>query len=119
MYNLFVITYAVLWAAENGIVEGYDGRFDPNANITRQDLAVIMLRYLNYTGTVLPVTQQWIIFADEALIAEYASDAVQTMYKLGVIRGVEENTIDPRGNANRSQTAAMLNRLFALLERAS
>jgi hypothetical protein len=37
----------VKWAAENGIVEGVGGSlFAPNNNITRQDLAVILERYL-------------------------------------------------------------------------
>ena len=68
------------------------------------------MRYMNFLGIVLPVTQQWIIFADEDDIAGYATDAIQTLNKLGIINGVGGNTIDQKGEATREQVAAMLYR---------
>ena len=42
---------AVIWAAEKGIVSGYDAnKFAPNSNITRQQMAAIMYRYAKYKG---------------------------------------------------------------------
>lgn len=111
---------AVQWASASKIVTGYgDGRFGPDDNITRQDLACIFLRYMAHMDIVVPVTMQFIIFADAEDISDYASDAVQTMFKLGVIDGVGDNAngqaiIDPKGVATRAQAAAMLHR-FALL----
>jgi hypothetical protein len=108
---------AVCWAVDNDIVNGRgDGTFGPEDSITRQDLAVIFLRYMNYAGIVKPVTQEYIIFADEAKISDYAKEAVQTLYKLGIIQGVGGNVIDPRGTATRAQVAAMLHRFLELVE---
>ena len=109
---------AVKWASDTGIVTGYgSGAFGPGDNITRQDLAVILMRYMGYKEIVLPVTVQYIFFADEADIADYAMDAIQAFNKLGIINGVGANAdsrtiVDPRGNATRAQVAAMLHRFL-------
>jgi hypothetical protein len=106
----------VYWAAANGIVNGYgNGCFGPADLITRQDFSTILIRYMNYRKIVLPVTQQFIFFADEADISDYAMDAIQILYKLGVIYGTGTDgngltIIDPRGNATRAHAAAILNR---------
>ena len=115
-------TEAVIWAAANDIVNGYgDGRFGPTDSITREDLATIIMRFLNMTGTSISVTQQYIPFGDEESIAVYAKGAIQTLCKLGIINGVSidihgQTIIDPKGNATRAQTAAILNRFTLILE---
>ena len=44
-------TEAVTWAAENGVVSGVgNGRFAPNGNITREQMASILFRYAKLTG---------------------------------------------------------------------
>ena len=115
-------TNAVIWAGANEIVGGYgNGNFGPNNNITRQDLAVILLRYMNYKEIVLPVTAQWIIFTDAEDIANYAMDAIQTFNKLGIINGTGTNAdgqtiVNPKGNATRAEAAAMLHRFLELIK---
>lgn len=112
---------AVGWAARNGIVQGYsEGFFGPNDPITRQDLAVILERYMRFIGSELNVTDQWIEFADEAEISEYAMNAIQTLNKLGIINGIgvdenEQIVINPKGNATRAQAAALLHRFKELI----
>jgi hypothetical protein len=108
---------AVIWAAANGIVNGRgDGTFAPEGSITRQDLAVIFLRYMKYAEISIPRAQEYIMFADEAQISDYAKAAVQTLHKLGIIQGVGGNTIDPKGMVTRAQLAAMLRRFIELAE---
>ncbi len=108
---------AVDWAAASSIVHGYGGGlFGPDDPITRQDLAVILTRYMDYKKIELPVTQQWIVFADEAAISDYARNAIQILNKLGIINGVGNNTIDPKGNATRGQAAAMLHRFITAIQ---
>ena len=115
-------TDAIKWAADNGIVGGIGGgKFAPDTAITRQDLAVILLRYMTFKEINIPVTQQFIIFADEADISDYAMDAVQTLNKLGMIGGIGTNAngqaiIDPKGSATRAQAATMLMRFLQKIE---
>jgi hypothetical protein len=106
-------TDAVKWAAANGIVKGYgNGKFGPDDNIMREQLAAILMRYMKYADVNLPVTMQYIMFADEGQISDYAKDAIQTLNKLGIMQGVGDNKINPKGSATRAQVAAMLHRLL-------
>jgi uncharacterized repeat protein (TIGR02543 family) len=115
-------TDAIKWAVENKIVEGYgNGKFGPSDSITREQLAAILYRYMNYKKINLPVTEQYIIFADEADISDYAMNAVQTFNKLGIIQGIGTNTagqtiVNPKGNATRAEVAAMLHRFMKAIK---
>ena len=115
---------AVIWAADNDIVQGYgDGIFGVEDPVTRQDLSVILLRYMKLLGVSLPVTQQYVMFADDADIAGYASAAVQTLNILGVIRGTGTDEsgriiINPAGEATRAEAAAMLHRFIEAISAA-
>ena len=114
-------TDAIKWAAGNNIVSGYGGGiFGTNDPISRQDLATILLRYMNSTEIVLPVSANWIIFADESEISYYAMDAIQSFSKLGIINGTGSNTdgqfiINPLGLASRAEAAAMLHRFLKII----
>ncbi len=109
---------AVKWAADSGVVNGIGGGlFAPDVNISRQDLAVILARYLDLLEINIPVTQQYVLFADEAEISDYAKNAIQLLNKLGIINGTGKDAngqtiIDPKGQATRAQAAAMLHRFI-------
>jgi hypothetical protein len=99
------------WAREEGIVSGMGGnKFSPNAAITRQDLAALLMRYSDSSGAQFPVTLRYAPFADEALVADYARAAAETLYSGGVITGKSGNLFDPRGNATRAEVAAVMHR---------
>jgi|GEM_PF-4425730 len=114
-------TKAVLWAAENGIVEGYvEGAhkvFDPNGSITREQLAAILYRYEQYKGGGF--TGAWYFpldFEDAADVSDWADEAMHWCVMKGVITGVTETTLVPGGSATRAQAATMLMR-FSELEK--
>jgi hypothetical protein len=115
---------AVLWALSIGLINGYpDGTFKPNATVSRQDLAVLILRYAEKVtpDKSIIVTQQYILFTDEDDISDYAANALQTLYKLGVITGVANETtliINPRDGATRAQTVSALYSFAEVLENA-
>jgi hypothetical protein len=106
-------TAHVTWAKENGIVNGVGGnRFAPDAEITRQDLSVILARYAEFANKQLADTVQYAAFADEAAIADYAKNAVRTLYCGGIVNGRPGNRFDPAGKATRAEVAAMLHRFI-------
>ena len=105
-------TEAVLWAAENDIVTGYAGRFNPLANITRQDLAVILMRYADFMGISLPSVNSYQGFNDSHRISGYARDAVMRCFEAGIIAGRSGNMFAPLENSSRAEAAAMLHRFF-------
>lgn len=102
---------AVAWAVETGVINGVSPTsFNPNAPVTRQDLAVMIYRYANnVSGVVLPRMVAPITFADNAKIAPHARDAVTAMQQAQVIGGKANNLFDPLGRATRAEAAKMIN----------
>lgn len=104
---------AVKWAAANKIVNGVSADwFGSDEAVSRQDIAVMLTRYLDFIGADVTVTEEYISFADEDAISDYAKDAVQMMNKLGIITGKGDNVIDPQSSATRAEVAAMLHRFL-------
>jgi hypothetical protein len=104
---------AIAWAETNGLVSGVgNGLFAPDAAILRQDLAALIMRYANFAAKQFPMTLQYAPFADEAEIADYAKNAVQTLYNGGIISGKPGNVFDPRDSATRAEVAAILHRFI-------
>ena len=104
---------AVLWANKNGVVEGRtDTTFDPNAKLTRQEMATILYRYSVYKGAD-EVTEPEISFTDAASIADWAEAAVSYCAESGLMNGVDGNAFNPNGTANRAMGATVLTRLAA------
>ena len=108
---------AVNWAAENGIVAGMgDGRFAPNASITREQMAQILNNYARFMGLELPSIRTG-VFNDEEQISGWASQAVSTMFEAGIISGRGNGNFDPQGNATRAEVATLLRNFLEATER--
>lgn len=104
---------AVIWAAENGIVTGYaDGTFQPDASVSREQMAAFLWRYAKYKGYDVTVGEDTNIlsFADAEQVDEYAVAAMQWACGAGIITGKTADTLDPNGSAAREQVAVILNR---------
>ena len=101
-------------AAAAGIVTGVsDTEFAPEANITRQDAAVMLYRALQYKGNTLSVGE--LTFTDGSSIAEYARDAVSALSAVGVINGMDDGSFAPDGITSRAQAAVMIYRVVDTL----
>jgi len=107
---------AVAWAEENGIVYGIgDNKFDPNADVTREQVAAILNRYMDYAEIEVVLPDNVVEFSDEDDISEYAKANIQVLNKLGIISGMKNDEegraiINPKGNATRAEVASMLQR---------
>ena len=88
---------------------GYEnGCFGPNDPVTREQLAAILYRYAQYRG--LDVSQTGSIggFADNSSVSGYARTAMAWANGAGLISGMGDNTLAPRGTATRGQAAVIL-----------
>ncbi|MGN0162514.1 MAG: S-layer homology domain-containing protein [Candidatus Ornithomonoglobus sp.] len=100
---------AVASAYKLGIVNGIsDTAFGSSANISRQDMAVMIMRLLDKLEIKLDKVNEYEKFADDADIADYAKDAVAALYEAGIIDGVGDNRFAPAGTANRAAAAKVL-----------
>ena len=86
-----------------GLVFGDGACFQPNSNITRQDLCVMIYRFAQQDASDAECE-----FADNADIDSYANKAVGVMSKSGIVSGFEDHTFRPRENATRAQMAQIL-----------
>lgn len=99
---------AVLWAYNKGVVTGNTATtFNPNGNITRQDIAVILYRYAGNPVATGSVTS----FSDSKDIANYALTAMQWAVGKNIIGG-SNNKLNPKGQATRAEVAVMLYRFL-------
>ena len=98
----------VNWAAANHIVSGTSATtFDPNATISRQDMAVMLYNYAQRYDVTL--NEQTVTpFTDESAIADYALSAVQALHRAGVISGMPDGSFQPYATATREQACTML-----------
>ena len=105
-------TKAVVWAADKGIVNGTsETTFDPDANITREQIAAILHRYAGKPETKGDLAS----FPDAATVSDYAKTAMAWTVEKGIIGG-SDGKLDPRSNATRAQVAAILMRYLKLTE---
>lgn len=104
---------AILWAAAQGIVKGYDDtHFGPDDSITREQLAAILMRYAAYKNQDTDVRASLNGFVDAGSISSYATEAVAWAVSGQLLAGVGGSRIAPAGNATRAQAAAILHRFL-------
>lgn len=97
------------WAAENGIVNGYDAdTFKPLQNISREQMAAIICRYCDYAGIELQNVNAAVTFTDEASISRYAVGYVKALQCAGIISGYPDGSYRPMANTTREQACKVL-----------
>jgi len=102
---------AISWAVSKGIITGLDSTwFAPNAPVTREDLCVIVYRYMSYKGMNLTLGGNQ--FADDNAISNYAKDGVYRLSNEGIVNGMDGNYFQPQGDATRAQAAKILSILY-------
>lgn len=103
---------AVNWAAANSIVNGYSSeKFGPNDTVTREQLAAILYRYAGTKGIDRGAAEDLSAFSDRTDVSSYAVDAMKWAVDSGLIMGMGDGVLSPRGSATRAQAAAILMRL--------
>ena len=103
---------AVSWAAANNIVGGVgDNKFDPDGNITREQMATILYRYCNGKGIDTSKQASLSGFPDAGKVSSYAQTAMQWAVAEKLVNGSDGKLL-PQGNATRAQVATILMRFI-------
>ena len=102
----------VVWAADHGIVSGYDdGSFRPSNAVTREELATMLRSYAGYRNMDITANGDLSKFADQAAVSGWANESVSWAAGHGIINGRDGNRIAPKGTATRAEAATMFTRL--------
>lgn len=99
-------------AADMNLINGYNGNFEPNGLITKQDAAVMLYRYaqskgMDHNGSVG--------FADRDSISDYAEQAVGALERAGVISG-SNGFFYPENNTTRAEAATLIYKLLSFMK---
>ncbi|MFC4599681.1 Ig-like domain-containing protein [Cohnella hongkongensis] len=105
-------------ASAAGIVQGgTDGKFRPNAPITREEMATMMVRAMTVAGVQQsPDSSNLNRFSDRGSISSWARDGVSISVQAGIIGGVTPTTMKPKSNATRAEAVVMIKRLLEFVE---
>ena len=105
---------AVKWAYQNSIVTGVStSKFDPDGNVTREQIATILYRYAGYKGMDTSSSADITTFPDAAKTGSWAEAAVKWAVAEGLVTGAVKGgvtVLDPTGVASRAQVATILYR---------
>ena len=92
---------AVNWAASAGVVSGTgDGNFSPNAAITREQLAAMLMNYSAWKGEDVSARADLSAYSDQP--STWAEETMSWAVAEGLISGVTNTELQPQGNATRA-----------------
>ncbi|SDE55980.1 S-layer homology domain-containing protein [Paenibacillus sp. UNCCL117] len=118
-------------AVAAGLVQGdAEGSFHPNAAITREEMAVMLVRAMSAAGkanraaatgeaeteTKVEAEAALGAYSDQAAISSWAREAVAQVSQAGIVRGVADGRFAPAEPASRAQAAVMLKRLLQAVQ---
>lgn len=104
---------AMQWAKAQGVIAGYpDGRMEPNAPVTREQLAVILHSYAQKKDMDLSKTAGLAGYADAADVSVWAKDAMSWAVGSGLISGRSASILAPVGSATRAECAVIFTQMF-------
>ena len=102
---------ATAWGSASKVVSGTDdGRFLPEAQITREQLAVMLYNYAKLTGKQMKTGGA--AFEDSTEISPWAAEAMDVMTASGILGGDAEGRLRPKSSATRAETAVILKRFL-------
>ena len=113
---------AVNWAADSGVTAGVTpDRFDPEAPLSREQLAAFLYRYAGQTGQDVSVGEEVSLtgFPDAAAVSPWAEDALAWAVGAEIIRGDGAGLLRPDAAATRAEFAALLRRYVRWTEAAA
>jgi len=115
------IVYEAEAASRAGIISVNDGKFRPNEAITRQQMATMIIRAIEYKdASVLEGVKNDVIFADAKDITAYAKTSVDLAAGLGILGGKEvkgKQLFEPKANATRAHASKMVYYLLETLQK--
>jgi S-layer homology domain len=101
------------WANENGIINGIEeNKFDPYANVTREQMAVIMSKLATFLKKTAAADIS-LTYPDSASISSWAIEAAKYCQETKVIEGRTDGIFAPQESATRAEASAILQRVIA------
>ena len=108
-------TDAVVWASANKIAKGTGKGFEPDGNVTREQLCTIIYRYAENIGMDTDTENGFDNFKDKEEVSDWAKEAIGWAVNSGIVSGKPDGLLDPQGYATRAEVAVIYQRLIGLM----
>ncbi|NEW06970.1 hypothetical protein GK047_13245 [Paenibacillus sp. SYP-B3998] len=104
-------------AVGSGLIQGKEGnRFDPDAMISREEMAVLLTRASGHVSDAAASGQSQ-TFTDGEQIASWSQEAVQLAAHLGLMQGRDYGRFAPQATTTRAEAVQAMQRVLAVKER--
>ena len=107
---------AIIWAYEKGIVAGLGGgRYGVNENITREQMARMLMEFARVQGYDTSTRADFANFADGSQVSRWAAENMRWAVGSGIISGSTKDGkyyMNPKGEAKRVECAVMLTKFI-------
>lgn len=105
----------ILQAYALGVIKGKTStNFEPDEDISRQEMAVMFHRALEAINPKLMVGNYSLVSDDKGLVAEWAQEAMAYMHYYEIINGVSEDLLDPLGKSSREVAILLVLRTYLI-----
>ena len=95
---------------------GYDGYFRPDALITREEMAVVMVKLYELKQKPQEINILMLEdYNDKSKISVWAFGSIAKALQYGLLKGTSENTLTPVKTATRAEASVMLYRLYTAI----
>lgn len=102
-------------ARKSGYITGVNEfQFKPEANITREDVCVIVNRYLHIAD--IYDSYRYSTFTDSDSISKYATKSVAALSELGIIKGYEDSSFLPKDDMTCAEAVTICDRIYQLIK---
>ena len=107
---------AVRVAAALGIVQGYNGYFNPTAPLSRQDAMTMIFNIMKANGQIFNngLAADFSVFRDEWQVAAYAREAMGCLIQMGIVKGDGSGYLLPLKQLDRAEAAVLMHNIMTL-----
>ena len=104
------------WAYRFGISMGDGhGNFNPQGEISREEMCVMLKRYIEFAGFGLKKKSSSMPFGDMKDAGDWAVDSIEFVQSMGLMSGNTSNHFMPKGRTTRAEAATVLMRLIEMV----
>lgn len=112
-------TGSVVWGTENNLIKGYsEKKFGTNDFIKREDIAVIVHRYIKLKNLTLK-DKEAEQYKDVAQVSDYAKESVEFCRIHGLFLGDQHGNLYPQKLITRAEAAAVMERIALIIKEGS
>ena len=103
-------------ASSLGLIQGDGGMFRPDDIITREEAAVMLIRFMEYKEIPYRTDGTVMQYTDKSEISAWAEEAMYAVLAEGLMQGISESELAPKASASRAMAVTMLRRIYDKLE---